>query len=115
MVKTYQEIPVFEETAPMGGKGHLKLTKPSEALGKPEKVRTFALAELEPGSAVGYHEHHGESETYYILSGSGVYNDNGTMVPVAAGDVTFTPSGEGHGLENSGTEPLKFIALIVLD
>ena len=115
MVKKNQEIPVFEESAPMGGKGLLKLTKPSDALQAPAKVKTFALAELEPGSAVGYHEHHGESETYYILSGSGMYNDNGTLVPVAKGDVTYTPSGEGHGLENTGTETMTFIALIVLD
>ena len=115
MVKKNFEIPVFEESAPMGGKGQLKLTKPSAAVNAPEKVRTFALAELAPGSAVGYHEHHGESETYYILSGSGVYNDNGNLVPVAQGDVTYTPSGEGHGLENTGAEIMKFIALIVLD
>ena len=115
MIKRNNEIPVMFESDPAGGKGMLKLTKPSEALGAPEKVRTFALAELEPGSAVGFHMHYGESEAYYILSGSGVYNDNGTLIPVEAGDVTFTPSGEGHGLENTGDGILKFIALIVLE
>ena len=115
MVKRNFEIPAMFESEPAGGKGLLKLTKPSESIGGPEKVRTFALAELEPNSAVGFHMHYGESESYYILSGTGVYNDNGTLVPVEAGDVTFTPSGEGHGLENTGDGILKFIALIVLD
>lgn len=41
------------------------------------KVKLFARVTLEPGCSLGYHEHHGNSETYYILTGSGRYNDNG--------------------------------------
>lgn len=44
---------------------------------------------------IGYHVHDGESETYYILSGRGIFNDNGTVVEVGPGDVTFTGDGEG--------------------
>lgn len=82
---------------------------------KADKLRTFAHGVLAPGASVGYHVHTGESESYYILSGSGEYNDNGTIVPVTVGDVTFTANGEGHGMKNTGTEPLHFIALIILD
>ena len=57
--------------------------------------------------------HEGESETYYILTGTGIYNDNGTKYPVKAGDVVFCDDGEGHGLLNNGKEDLKFIALIL--
>ncbi len=39
---------------------------------------------LEPGCSLGYHEHHGESETYYIIQGQGEYNDNGKYRPVKA-------------------------------
>ena len=70
---------------------------------------------IEPGCSLGYHEHHGESETYYILSGKGDYNDNGTVRPVKAGDITYTPNGCGHGLENTGDENLVFMALIIYD
>ena len=70
---------------------------------------------LEPGCEIGYHEHHNESETYYIISGQGVYNDNGTNRPVSAGDITFTPDGFGHGLDNTGTENLVLMALVILD
>lgn len=82
---------------------------------KPKNLRTFANATLDVGAEVEFHIHTGESETYYILSGSGMYNDNGTEVPVKSGDITFTASGEGHGLRNTGTEPLVFIALIIYD
>ncbi|MBR6797333.1 MAG: cupin domain-containing protein [Opitutales bacterium] len=80
-----------------------------------DKTRMFAEITLKPGCSIGYHEHHGESETYYILSGTGTYNDNGEIRSVAPGDVTFTPSGQGHGLENTGPENLVFIALILRD
>ncbi len=80
-----------------------------------DKTRMFAEITLAPGCSIGYHEHHGESETYYILAGTGTYNDNGENRTVASGDVTFTPGGKGHGLENTGTENLVFIALILRD
>ena len=83
--------------------------------GKNGKLRTFALAELLPGEEVEFHIHEGESEQYYIISGEGEYNDNGKIIPIYQGTSTFTPSGEGHGIKNTGSESLKFIALIILD
>lgn len=78
------------------------------------KCGLYAEVTLEPGAELGYHEHHGESETYYILSGEGEYDDNGTKRAVKAGDVTFTPSGCGHNIENTGDKDLVFMALIIL-
>lgn len=98
-----------------GGKGSIAMDKLNSEVIKPAKVRKFAHAKLEPGSSVGYHVHHGESETFYILSGKGLYSDNGMEREVGAGDVTFTPDGEGHSLENIGNDILEFILLIVVD
>lgn len=75
----------------------------------------YAQVTIEPGSSLGYHEHHGESETYYILSGEGEYDDNGTKRIVKAGDVTFTPDGCGHGLKPVGDQAIVFMALIIAD
>ena len=109
------EMKQIQEICAEKGKGILTLTKMSDYYDKPEKLRNFMLAELEPGASVGYHVHNNESESYYILSGEGVYNDDGEEIPVKTGDVTFTPDGHGHGIENTGSEPLKFIALIIRD
>ena len=79
------------------------------------KVRLFSLIQVKPGEEVEYHMHVGESETFFILSGKGIYNDNGTNVDVVPGMVTFTPSGQGHAIKNTGDEMLTFIALIVLE
>ena len=96
-----------------GGKGHVII---EHILGEKElngKCGLYAKVIIEPGCTLGYHEHNGESETYYILSGEGNYNDNGIIRPVKAGDITFTPSGKGHGLENTTDKDLVFMALIV--
>ena len=98
-----------------GGAGFIM----KEALLLPEELgehcKMFSRVTLKPGCELGHHEHHGETETYYILSGKGIYSDNGTLRMVSAGDVTFTPDGQGHGLTNSGDEDLVFMALIILD
>lgn len=98
-----------------GGEGHVFVKR---ILGEKElngKCGLYAEVTIEPGCSLGYHEHHNESETYYILKGQGDYNDDGTIRPVKAGDMTFTPDGHGHGLANTGEEDLVFMALIILD
>lgn len=98
-----------------GGTGHVII---KHILGEKElngKCRLYAEVTIEPGCSLGFHEHHGESETYYIVSGIGIYSDNGALRMVKAGDVTFTPDGQGHALTNSGDEDLVFMALIILD
>jgi mannose-6-phosphate isomerase-like protein (cupin superfamily) len=79
------------------------------------KGRVFAHTTLQPGCSIGYHIHSDESETYYIYSGIGEFNDNGTLKTVYAGDVTITPAGQGHGIKNIGDEPLEIIALILYE
>ena len=115
MITRKDEMEVLTELCPENGKGLLELVKPSNYFDKPEKLSFFALATLKPGAEVGYHIHTGEVEMYYVLSGEGVYNDNGVEVPIKAGDVTYCKSGEGHGIANTGAEDLVFNAMIIYD
>lgn len=57
-------------------------------------------------------KHKGDSETYYILSGTGRYNDNGSIVDVHPGDVYFCEDGESHSIEATN-EPIEMVALIL--
>lgn len=97
-----------------GGDGEASMLRilndPEEMSGK---GRVFSHLFLAPGCEVGWHIHHGDGETYYILRGHGVYSDNGTPVNVGPGDVTYVGDGEGHSLKNTGTEVLEAIALIL--
>ena len=73
----------------------------------------FNHVTIKPGNSLGDHRHEGEFEVYYFLKGEGIYNDNGTDVPVRAGDVAICKDGEVHGLKSTGTEDLEMIALIL--
>ena len=79
----------------------------------PPNLNLCATVTLKPGSTVGEHTHTGEAEIYHLISGNGEYNDNGTVVPVQAGDVTICYDGEMHGLVNTGKVDLVFYAIIV--
>ena len=96
-----------------GGKGPMTI---EHLLGEKEldvKCKMYAKVTIPVGSSLGYHEHHGNTETYFILSGTGEYSDNGEKYTVKAGDCTFCAEGNGHGLENTGNEDLVFMALII--
>lgn len=97
-----------------GGTGSVKLL---HILNKEEikgKVRLFAKIVLEPGCSIGTHEHVDEEEAYYILRGTGTVCDDGTNRTVQAGDVVLTGNGASHSIENTGNEPLEFLAVIML-
>ena len=98
-----------------GGEGHVIIKRLLDEKQLNGKCGLYAEVTIEPGCSLGFNEHHGESETYYILSGKGIYSDNGDLRMVEAGDVTFTPDGKGHALTNSGDEDLVFMALIIFD
>lgn len=114
MIRKNQEKVVNHNPQPFGGDGEVivrsLLNGPEELY---QKGRVFAHSTLMPGCSIGYHVHENESETYYIYSGNGEFNDNGSVSAVSAGDVTFTGAGEGHSLKNTGDGPLDFIALIL--
>ena len=83
-----------------GGKGHVIIKDILEGDELKGKCGLYAQVTIEKGCSLGYHEHHGETETYYILK---------------AGDITITPDGKGHGLTNTGDTDLVFMALIIFD
>ena len=80
-----------------------------------EHCKMFSRVTVPANCELGHHEHHGESETYYIIRGEGEYSDNGVIRRVTVGDRTFTPDGCGHGIANAGNEDLVFMALIIPD
>lgn len=95
-----------------GGKGQVTLCHLEKEL-LPENGRLFAKLILGPGCSIGAHEHVGEAEMFYFVSGQGVVTDDGEEIAVSAGDVMTTPSGHAHSVENTGDEDLVLIAAIV--
>lgn len=114
MIKRANEVSLDTER---NDKGVVKmsLSRLRDFEGINPKIKMFSHVKLDEGEKVPFHMHVGECELYYILSGKALYNDNGEKLSLEAGAVTYTPSGEGHGIENVGEERLEFIALIVED
>lgn len=95
------------------GVGEIRIEKVLDSeLG--DKCGLYARVTIPAGSILGYHEHHGNGEGYFVLAGEAVYNENGATRTIRPGDSTWTPSGSGHGVDNSaGREDFVFMALIV--
>ena len=112
MIKTRNEQTKTFEYSPEG-KEAFALFNLKEFPEINEKIKQFSYVEVNVGEEVPFHEHHGNAENYVIISGKGLYSDNGKDIEVGPGTVTFTPSGEGHALKNIGDDKLCFIALVL--
>lgn len=114
MIRRKEECRTEYREKMRGGDGTAIVTSliagPEELNGK---GRLFNRVHLNPGSSIGYHIHEQDAELFYILSGSGVYSDNGTKVEVRAGDLAICETGHGHSIANTGEDALEFIAVIV--
>ena len=109
-----KETQAIEFKCIRGGNGEVEMHKICESTEELYgKGRLFNRMILAPGNSIGEHTHTGDNEIFYFLSGTGEYNDNGTIVTVSAGDTVICSDGEMHGLVNVGDVPLEFIALIL--
>lgn len=96
----------------------------------------FHEVTIPPGTVEGTHRHIGSEELYYITQGQGIAymgkDDDPSLadhplverhiygldpqlcrqVQVQPGSVIYTKSGGIHGIQNTGTEPLKFVAFL---
>ena len=96
-----------------GGNGTVEITNFATPEELNNKGRLFAKITLKPGCSIGYHEHEGEAELFYVIKGDALYNDNGTEYAVHAGDVMRCPAGSGHAVANNGTEDVELCAVIL--
>ena len=72
----------------------------------------YLMGMLPPGSSIGLHTHEGNSEVFYILSGSGKVLCDGEYETVKAGDVHYCPMGHTHSLINDGDVELRVFGAV---
>lgn len=97
------------------GNGNVEMTHFAGREDLPEKCRLFSNITLEKGCSIGEHKHEGECELFSFISGSGFVTDDGEVKEVAAGDVMITHDGHTHSVECTSDEPLRFVAVIILN
>ncbi len=66
---------------------------------------------LKAHSSIGIHDHHGDEEIYYIVSGQGVMIVDDEKRDVKPGDAVLTSSGSSHGLLNESDKDLKIFVV----
>ncbi|MDY5969219.1 MAG: cupin domain-containing protein [Bacteroidales bacterium] len=70
------------------------------------------LNRLEPGATGGYHEHTGNCEMIYVLSGTLDFVQDGSLERCSAGSLHYCPKGHAHGFANNGAEEALFLAIV---
>lgn len=80
------------------------------------KTVAAALVEVEPGAMREMHWHPNADEWQYYLAGAGrmgvfAASERARTFDFRAGDVGYVPFAMGHYVENTGSEPLRFLEL----
>ena len=67
---------------------------------------------INPGTAVEPHQHESVEHVYFILSGVGIVRIGNEEKEVREGDAIYFPPRLTHAMRNTGTYPLRFLAII---
>jgi len=72
---------------------------------------SLALAEVMTGARTFRHRLQC-AEVYYLIEGEGRMHIGSETRTVRSGDAVFIPAGSEQWIENIGTQPLRFVALV---
>jgi mannose-6-phosphate isomerase-like protein (cupin superfamily) len=91
------------------GKRSEQLVWPHNA---PDARATLTRVTMEPGSVSKRHAHARSEQIWIVERGSGrLLLRDGMQSELRSGDIVRTPPGETHGVENTGNEPLVYLAI----
>jgi quercetin dioxygenase-like cupin family protein len=78
----------------------------------PDSAITITRVTMEPGAVSTRHGHPRAEQIWLVERGAGtLLMDGDAEAELRAGDVIRTPPGETHGVINTGTEPLVYLAI----
>jgi len=113
MIHTSQDQAVEVRQGMRGGKGEVTIRHYFKQDEIKAGCRFCARLVLPPGASIGPHRHETEDEIYIIERGTGILDDGSRKIKVGPGDAVLTGNGQSHSIENTGTEPLEIIAVIM--
>ena len=114
MIKLAKDIAVDRIENMRGGKFATTLTHFMTEAESQNVGKSFTINALPPGGSIGYHQHVGNFEVYYLLSGTATVEDNEKKRhTLNAGDAMICPDGESHSIENVGDGELSFVSVIL--
>jgi len=81
----------------------------------PGREAVIANVEIAPGGSAGRHTHPGD-EISYVVAGEGeILMEGKPPLKIKPGDGFVVPGGTKHDAHNTGTQPLKLIAVYVVE
>ena len=113
MITRREDVPEKVVTGLHGGRGELHSRNFLSQEDSNGMGRVFSVSTLEAGGLVAWHEHHGDSELFYILRGEPlVLDENKEEHRLKPGDVMLCRDGEGHSIE-AVSGPVDYISIIL--
>lgn len=94
-----------------GGTGTITVSRFLDRSDMQGKGMGAAKLVLPAGASIGVHIHQDSAEQYYVLSGTGIFHDNGVDKPISAGQTGIMSPGGCHGLVNTGSDNLIVISV----
>jgi len=98
------EATVYQNFRHGEGEWHMKLFD--------DGMNKYLMGTLKPGASIGAHTHRGDSEMFYIISGTGKVLCDGETEELKPGDLHYCPMGHKHSLINTGSEDLVVLAAV---
>lgn len=83
-----------------------------KSVGPDDHITWVGLVEVAPGASIKEHVHDEDEEVYIVVSGRGVYTEDGEDTPIEEKDVLILRRGHSHGMRNTGDTPLVFYAVV---
>ncbi|MFB0957664.1 cupin domain-containing protein [Clostridiaceae bacterium HFYG-1003] len=115
MIKKQDDFRIEKSVAHKDGKGEIKIVNFFEKDDFLGKGRFYGKSIIEPGNSIGYHQHVGDQEAYFILKGKARYSDNGTIFELNPGEMAICRDGDFHSIEPIGDETLEYISIILFN
>ncbi|MFP4521145.1 MAG: cupin domain-containing protein, partial [Fibrobacterota bacterium] len=100
MIKKSNQMKIDIRENAMGGKGRIAIKHLFEGKEFNPAMQLCAKVTIEPGASIGLHTHENDEEIYFIIKGSGIFDEGTGRTPVFEGDAMLTNKGGSHSLEN---------------
>jgi len=113
LIKKANELRIKYDTNLKDGVGTVKAINFLEEAESNGAGRLFAVSIIPVGGSIGYHQHTGDNEVYYLLKGKAKVVDNGKEEILESGDSIVCFDGDFHGIENVGNCDLEYISIIL--
>lgn len=115
MIKKAAELSRSLEPNLKGGKDTVRLIHFLDVENAYGTGRLFGISVIPPGGSIGYHQHSGDFEIYYILKGCARVVDDGVEGWLEPGDAMLCRDGHSHSIENAEDTDLEYVAVILFN